>query len=47
MFDIKKIRDDFPMFKNNKEMQGHRFCYLDNAATSFKPSWLELIVAII
>ena len=37
MIDIKKIRNDFPMIRNNKEMQGHRFCYLDNAATSFKP----------
>jgi cysteine desulfurase/selenocysteine lyase len=37
MLDPIKIREDFPMFKNNKEMQGKRFCYLDNAATSFKP----------
>lgn len=37
MLDPNKIREDFPMFKNNKEMQGKRFCYLDNAATSFKP----------
>jgi cysteine desulfurase/selenocysteine lyase len=37
MIDTKKIRQDFPMFKNYPEMQGHRFCYLDNAATTFKP----------
>ncbi|MEG0034253.1 MAG: SufS family cysteine desulfurase [Bacilli bacterium] len=37
MFDVNKIRDDFPMFKTNKTMQGKRFVYLDNAATSFKP----------
>ena len=37
MLDIKKIRNDFPMLRNVKEMQNKRFCYLDNAATSFKP----------
>lgn len=37
MFDVEKIREDFPMYKNYKTMQGHRFVYLDNAATSFKP----------
>ncbi len=37
MLDTKKIREDFPMYKNYKTMQGKRFCYLDNAATSFKP----------
>jgi cysteine desulfurase/selenocysteine lyase len=37
MLDVKKIRDDFPMFKNYQTMQSKRFCYLDNAATTFKP----------
>jgi len=37
MYDVEKIRKDFPMLRNTKEMQGHRFCYLDNAATTFKP----------
>ena len=37
MFDVEKIRQDFPMFKNNEKMQNNRFAYLDNAATSFKP----------
>jgi cysteine desulfurase/selenocysteine lyase len=37
MIDTKKIRQDFPMFKNYPLMQGKRFCYLDNAATTFKP----------
>ena len=37
MLDVKKIREDFPMFKNYPTMQKHRFCYLDNAATTFKP----------
>lgn len=32
MFDVKKIRDDFPMFKNQPDL-----IYLDNAATTFKP----------
>lgn len=37
MFDSNKLRNDFPMFKNNQEMQGNRFVYLDNASTTFKP----------
>lgn len=37
MFDVEKIRKDFPMFENVKSMQNKRFVYLDNAATSFKP----------
>lgn len=32
MFDVNKIREDFPMFKNNKDL-----IYFDSAATSFKP----------
>lgn len=36
MIDVSKIRNDFPMF-NNKTQQGHTLCYLDNAATTFKP----------
>ncbi len=35
MFDVIKIRKDFPMLK--QKMQGHKLAYLDNAATSFKP----------
>ncbi len=31
------IRKDFPMLRNVRAMQGLRFCYLDNGATSFKP----------
>ena len=38
MFDVYKIRNDFPMFKNNQEMQGNSFVYLDNASTTFKPN---------
>ncbi len=36
MYDIKKIREQFPML-NNKTMQGHHLVYLDNASTTFKP----------
>jgi len=36
MFDINKIRKDFPML-NNKTMQGHKLVFLDNASTTFKP----------
>ena len=35
--EIEKIRNDFPMLRNVEEMQNHRFCYLDNGATTFKP----------
>lgn len=31
------LRKDFPMLRNFPLMQGKRFCYLDSAATSFKP----------
>lgn len=37
MFDVKKIRQDFPMLRNNKTMQGHPLVFLDNASTTFKP----------
>ena len=36
MYDVKKIREQFPML-NNKTMQGHPLVYLDNASTTFKP----------
>ncbi len=36
MYDIKKIREQFPMLKN-KKMQGHSLVYLDNASTTLKP----------
>lgn len=38
MFDVKKVRQDFPMFKNNPLMQGHNMVYFDNANTTFKPN---------
>jgi len=37
MFDVYKIRKDFPMFNNNIKMQGHPLVFLDNASTTFKP----------
>ena len=37
MFDPYKIRNDFPMFKNKTQMQGHDLVFLDNASTTFKP----------
>lgn len=36
MYDVNKIREDFPMLQNHK-MQEHPLIYLDNAATTFKP----------
>lgn len=35
MYDIQKIRNDFPIL--NREVYGHRLVYLDNAATTQKP----------
>ena len=36
MYDLAKIRKDFPML-NNKTMQGKPLVFLDNASTTFKP----------
>lgn len=36
MYDVYKIRKDFPML-NNKTMQGKPLVFLDNASTTFKP----------
>ena len=35
MFDVKKIREDFPIL--GREINGHRLVYFDNAATTQKP----------
>ncbi|MBQ1287514.1 MAG: aminotransferase class V-fold PLP-dependent enzyme, partial [Erysipelotrichaceae bacterium] len=32
MFDVEKIRNDFPMIRNNEDL-----IYFDSSATSFKP----------
>lgn len=37
MFDVKKVRQDFPMFRNEIKMQGKPLIWLDNASTTFKP----------
>src|SRR5574344_1201850 len=37
MFNVYEIRKDFPMLNGEKKVQGHPLCYLDNAATTFKP----------
>ena len=37
MIDVKKIREDFPMLRSQKKMQGHDLVWLDNASTTFKP----------
>jgi len=36
MFDVNKVRKDFPML-NGKTMHGHPLIYLDNGATTLKP----------
>ncbi|MBE6134804.1 MAG: SufS family cysteine desulfurase [Erysipelotrichaceae bacterium] len=37
MIDVKKTRQDFPMFYNHVQMQGKPLIWLDNASTTFKP----------
>jgi len=37
MYDVKKIREQFPMLDGTKKMQGKPLVYLDNASTTFKP----------
>lgn len=37
MIDVKKIRQDFPMYKNVPTMSDQPLVYFDNAATTFKP----------
>ena len=37
MFDVNKVREDFPMLSSNKMINGHPLVYFDNAATTFKP----------
>ena len=39
MFDLDKIRAQFPML-NNKTMQGKPLVFLDNASTTFKPQFV-------
>ncbi|MCR5349060.1 MAG: cysteine desulfurase [Bacilli bacterium] len=37
MYDVYKIRNDFPMLREPQTMQGHPLVFLDNASTTFKP----------
>ncbi|MBO7615241.1 MAG: aminotransferase class V-fold PLP-dependent enzyme, partial [Bacilli bacterium] len=37
MYDVYKVRKDFPMLDGTKKMQGKPLVYLDNASTTFKP----------
>ncbi len=37
MFDVYKIRKDFPMLNDDIKMQNHPLVFLDNASTTFKP----------
>lgn len=37
MFDVNKVRLDFPMLRNGIKMQGKPLVWLDNASTTFKP----------
>ena len=37
MFDVNKIREQFPMLSKEKKMQNKTLVYLDNCSTTFKP----------
>ena len=37
MIDLKKIRNDFPMLREGRTMQGKPLVFLDNSSTTFKP----------
>ena len=37
MYDVYKIREQFPMLSNNLKMQNKPLVYLDNCSTTFKP----------
>ncbi|MCQ2087010.1 MAG: cysteine desulfurase [Bacilli bacterium] len=37
MYDVYKVRKDFPMLDGTKKMQGKNLVFLDNASTTFKP----------
>ena len=37
MYDINKIREQFPMLNKDKKMQGKPLVFLDNPSTTFKP----------
>ena len=37
MYDIEKIRRQFPMLNNEKTMQNKKLIFLDNCSTTFKP----------
>ncbi len=37
MYDVYKIREQFPMLNSGKTMQGKPLVYLDNSSTTFKP----------
>ncbi len=41
MFDVYRIRQDFPMFRNQIKMQGKPLIWLDNASTTFKPDCVK------
>ncbi len=44
MLDVNKLRQDFPMFRNQIKMQGKPLIWLDNASTTFKPYCVEKAV---
>ena len=37
MFDVKIIREQFPMLNSEKKMQNKSLIFLDNCSTTFKP----------
>lgn len=44
MLDVLKIRQDFPMLRDDISMQGKKLVWLDNASTTFKPDCVRKAV---
>ena len=44
MFDVKKIREQFPMLNSEKKMQNKSLIFLDNCSTTFKPQCVQLLI---
>ena len=47
MIDVKKIREDFPMYKNFHPKNGYPLTYLDNAATTLKKRITQVLPLIL
>ena len=47
MYDVYKIREQFPMLTNNIKMQNKPLVFLDNCSTTFKPQCVIDAITIV